>query len=212
MSMVLEASRLSRYADELKTTGSTLIPMGVVFDASTLKELERLQSLLPEEAVTQGDAGDTHDIYVRRIMVDRQGEVPQVVNRPHADQILDILNREECRNAIAELFQSQDAFHIRRAQMNRMTAGSFIGLHLDAASNPDYDYSMIIQLGHDFAGGDFVVHDDAGARHAYAATYGTVLLTTCKLRHEVARVTAGERNALVYFYSRHDGANRRHDA
>jgi len=123
--MVLEASQLSRYADELKTTGSTLIPMGVVFDASTLKELERLQSLLPEEAVTQGDAGDTHDIYVRRIMVDRQGEVPQVVNRPHADQILGILNREECRNAIAELFQSQDAFHIRRAQMNRMTAGSF---------------------------------------------------------------------------------------
>lgn len=214
MSTVMEtpSSTLSRYTRELEMTGSTLIPMGVVFDARTLQELERLQSLLPEEAVTQGDAGDTHDIHVRRIMIDRQGEEPQVVNRPHAEEILDILTRPACRDAIAELFRSDDAFHIRRAQMNRMTAGSFIGLHLDAASNPDYDYSMIIQLGRDFGGGDFVVHDDQGQQHAYAATYGTVLLTTCKLRHEVARVTHGERNALVYFYSRHDGANRRQEA
>ena len=93
--------------------------------------------------------------------------------------------------------------------MNRMTANSFIGVHLDAASNPDYDYSMIVQLGRAFEGGDFVVHDESGQQYAYRASYGSVLVTTCKYRHEVSKVTAGERNSLVYFYSRHAEANRR---
>ena len=110
---------------------------------------------------------------------------------------------------LAALFQSSDRFHIRRCQMNRMTANSFIGVHLDAASNPDYDYSMIVQLGRAFEGGDFVVHDESGQQYAYRASYGSVLVTTCKYRHEVSKVTAGERNSLVYFYSRHAEANRR---
>lgn len=214
MNAVVEAGTemLSKYVQELEQTGSTLIPKGVVFADEELEELDRLQSLLPEEAVTNGDAGDTHDIYVKRIMIDRAGEVPSIVNQPIAGKIVDLLSSSKCKRLIAELFQSVDAFHIRRAQMNRMTADSFIGIHLDAASNPDYDYSMIIQLGRSFEGGDFVVHGANGERHSYVAAYGTVLLTTCKLRHEVSRVLSGERNSLVYFYSRHDGVNRRRNA
>jgi len=212
VSNVVESNALDvylPYADELEQTGSTLIPAGLVFTEDEVIRLEGLQAQIAEETVTNGDAGDTHDIYVRRIMVDRAGELPTVVNQPFSGGILDILYGEPRAQILAALFRSDERFHIRRCQMNRMTANSFIGLHLDAASNPDYDYSMIVQLGRSFEGGDFVVHDDSGKQHAYRASYGSVLVTTCKYRHEVSKVTAGERNSLVYFYSRHGEANRR---
>lgn len=202
---------LARYAEELHATGSTLIPNGVIFGQGEIELLQNLQAQMPEEVVTSGDAGDTHDIHVKRIMVDKAGHPPLMVNLPHSEAILDVLSSAKCEAVIASLFRSGEKFHIRRAQMNRMTKGSFIGIHLDAASNPDYDYSMIIQLGKNFSGGDFLVHASDEQVHAYAARYGSVLVTTCKLRHEVGRVLDGERNSLVYFYARHDGVNRRSD-
>ncbi|AVJ23472.1 MULTISPECIES: 2OG-Fe(II) oxygenase [Pseudomonas] len=199
----------SQYAEELQSTGSTLIPAGIVFSGEEITRLAGLQAQIPEETVTNGDAGDKHAIYVRRIMVDRAGELPSTVNRPFSDGIIDILSGGQRPECLAALFQSQDPFHIRRCQMNRMIAGSFVGVHLDAASNPDYDYSMIVQLGRNFEGGAFVVHTDNGQQRSYMASYGSVLVTTCKYRHEVSKVLSGERNSLVYFYSKHAGANRR---
>ncbi|MEG0192549.1 MAG: hypothetical protein RR831_13840 [Stenotrophomonas sp.] len=205
-----EATTLfQQYAEELQRTGSTLIPAGLVFTEEEITRLEGLQAQIPEEAVTNGDAGDTHDIYVRRIMLDLAGEMPTLVNQPFSGAITDILSAEPRRSCLAELFQSNDPYFIRRCQMNRMTANSFIGLHLDAASNPDYEYSVIVQLGRAFEGGAFVVHTDDDQQHAYMASYASVLVTNCRYRHEVSTVLSGERNSLVYFYSKHGGVNRR---
>jgi len=197
------------YARTLRETGSVLIPGDIFFTAEEVRQLEQLQARLPEETVIDGDAGDKHSIYVRRILLDRAGEVPTAVNAPHSQQMLEILDAPARQQALSLLFGSTERQYIRRCQMNRMTAGSFIGRHLDAASNPDYDYSLILQLGHNFDGGDFIVHGENGQRYAYQSSYGTVLITVCTLRHEVSEVIAGERNSLVYFYARNDGANRR---
>ena len=203
------ASTLEPYARTLRETGSVRIPNGVFFTAEEVRQLEQLHAQLPEETVTDGDAGDKHSIYVRRILLDGAGQVPTVVNAPHSQQMLDILDAPARQQALSFLFGSNERQYIRRCQMNRMTAGSFIGLHLDAASNPDYDYSLILQLGQRFEGGDFIVHGREHERYAYQSSYGSVLVTVCTLRHEVSEVTAGERNSLVYFYARNDGANRR---
>jgi predicted 2-oxoglutarate/Fe(II)-dependent dioxygenase YbiX len=202
-------STLQPYARTLRETGSVLIPSGIFFTAEEVRQLEELQAQLPEETVTDGDAGDKHSIHVRRILLDRAGEVPTVVNAPQSQQMLEILDAPTRQQAVSLLFGSAQRQYIRRCQMNRMTAGSFIGRHLDAASNPDYDYSLILQLGKNFAGGDFVVHGQDGERYAYQSSYGSVLITVCTLHHEVSEVTAGERNSLVYFYARNDGVNRR---
>ena len=202
-------STLQPYARTLRETGSVLIPHGIFFTAEEVRELEQLQAQLPEETVTDGDAGDKHSIYVRRILLDRAGEVPTVVNAPQSQQMLEILDAPVRQQALSFLFDSAERQYIRRCQMNRMTAGSFIGSHLDAASNPDYDYSLILQLGKHFQGGDFVVHGQNGERYAYQSSYGSVLITVCTLHHEVSEVTDGERNSLVYFYARNDGVNRR---
>lgn len=198
-----------QYAEELERTGSTLIPAGMLFSNKEITRLENLQAQIQEETVTDGDAGDKHAIYVRRIMVDRAGELPITVNRPFSDRIITILSGGQRPLCLAELFQSQDPFHIRRCQMNRMIEQSYVGIHLDSASNPDYEYSVIVQLGRRFEGGEFVVYTHNEDQHSYMASYGSVLVTTCKYRHEVRKVLSGERNSLVYFYSRYAGANRR---
>ncbi|WP_164209336.1 2OG-Fe(II) oxygenase, partial [Stenotrophomonas maltophilia] len=70
-----------------------------------------------------------------------------------------------CNDNVMSLFRKlmgDDAFYVRRMQVNRMKAGSFIGRHLDTDSNPDYQYSIVLQLGTYFSGGQFVVYDRDG--------------------------------------------------
>jgi len=197
------------YSFELAARGTVVLPPGALFSPGEVVALERLQAQLPEEKVTAGDAGDTHDIFVRRIMVDRAGELPAIVNGPTAETIVSVLETAARKRVLTALF-GEDLV-LRRCQINRMVAGSFIGLHLDAESNPDYEISVIVQLGRKFEGGAFVVHPPHGTEQVYTPTYGTVVITTCKYRHEVTRVLANERTSLVYFYARHAGKNRRAD-
>lgn len=84
-------SGMADYAAQLREVGTVMLPAYVAFDAHELARIDALQARLPEEPVTAGDAGDTHDIYVRRIMVDRAGERPQLVNLPHSKTILNLL-------------------------------------------------------------------------------------------------------------------------
>ena len=197
------------YAIELRRKGSVLLPHNLLFTIQELENINVIQSLLSEEKVENGDAGDTHDIYVRRIMTDKAGELPKQVNRPYSDQILEIIYSQRRKAILAFLFGSTTDYIIRRGQFNRMVTGAFVGLHLDVDSNPDYEFSVIIQLGRDFEGGEFVVYPDDEDEQVFSPTYGTVLITICKFRHEVRKVLRGERCALVLFYAKNDEINRR---
>ena len=200
------------YLEEYWDCGTVLVPPDLIFSADEVEQLNDLQSRLPEEKVSNGDAGDTHDIYVRRIMTDKPGEPPTLVNRPFSDQILELLGDEKRQAIFSRILQSPSGLFIRRCQINRMVKDSFIGLHLDEASNPDYEFSVVIQLGRDFKGGEFVVYPPDGDKQIFYPAYGTVLISTCKFRHEVWKVLEHERNSLVYFYSGHGGINRREAA
>ncbi|MFG6964219.1 2OG-Fe(II) oxygenase [Burkholderia pseudomallei] len=200
---------MADYAAQLREVGTVMLPAYVAFDAHELARIDALQARLPEEPVTAGDAGDTHDIYVRRIMVDRAGERPQLVNLPHSETILNLLGDARRTRFFGDMFGTRAEYFLRRCQINRMLKDSFIGMHLDAASNPDYEFSVVIQLGRAFDGGEFVVHPQGRPPNVFAPAYGTVIVTSCAHRHEVRTVRANERTSLVYFYSRHNGANRR---
>jgi len=197
----------TKFATELKIHGSILLPPNLVFSSEEIKYLDELQSFIPEETVSDGDSGDIHDIYVRRIMTDRPGELPTKVNQPFSGQIVEILEDEKRSSIFKQIFDSDPQYIIRRCQINRMVKGSFVGIHLDAESNMSYEYSVIIQLGQEFEGGEFVVYPEHREPQIYFPTYGTVVITTCKFRHEVRKVTANERKSLVYFYSGQTGIN-----
>lgn len=116
-------------------------------------------STLPWEKILIGDADEENDLYVARFMTDR--DRPTVVNHALSELIIPRV----CNDNVMSLFRKlmgDDAFYVRRMQVNRMKAGSFIGRHLDTDSNPDYQYSIVLQLGTYFSGGQFVVYDRDG--------------------------------------------------
>ena len=97
---------------------------------------------------------------------------------------------------------------IRRAQVNRMEVGGFAGRHLDVASNPNYEYSIALQFGESFQGGEFVVYPPNGqAPVVLKPTLYSMTISNCRFPHEVREVTFGVRVSLVYFVSHSHGAN-----
>ena len=159
------------------------------------------------EKILIGDADEENDLYVARFMTDR--DRPTVVNHALSELIIPRV----CNDNVMSLFRKlmgDDAFYVRRMQVNRMKAGSFIGRHLDTDSNPDYQYSIVLQLGTYFSGGQFVVYDrDGNLRNDIKPEPRSVIISDCSYPHEVQRVTAGERVSLVFFVSRHADRNRR---
>ena len=194
------------YVNEFNKTGTVMMPIGVLFSESELDELNLLQNKLPEEYVELGDAGEPNDLFVRRVMVDYPGILPQKVNSPISDNILKILDNEEKHHHLIKFIKR--AGYIRRCQINRMVEGSFIGLHLDIDSNPDYLVSVVIQLGTEFSGGEFITSKQDGTQHYYMPDYGSVIISDCKIPHLVNTVDSNERVSLVYFYSFNDGINQ----
>ena len=196
---------LSEFAQEFRETGTTMVPLGLLFSQSELEELDALRSQLPEEYVELGDAGEPNDLYVNRIMVDHPGKKPVQVNGDSAKRIFEILNSRE-KHSLVSIF-TQGKAYIRRCQVNKMISGSFIGYHLDTDSNPDYLVSIVIQLGKDFDGGEFVTHKSDNNTLSFKPNFGSVIISDCTIPHEVKTVTKGERVSLVYFYSLNGGIN-----
>lgn len=161
---------------------------------------------LPYEQVLIGDAGEPNLVEVGRLMTDI--DRPQVVNADVTRPMLDVLGSPQRLAMLAELI-GVDRVHMRRAQINRMHAGSFIGLHLDQDSNPDYTVAVVLQMGSKFDGGEFAVHPPQGSLVTIRPQYRSVTISRCDFPHEVCLVAGGVRTSLVYFVADHDGANRR---
>ena len=165
--------------------------------------------LLPLERVVIGDAGEHNDVEVGRFLTDV--DRPQRVNEPLASRLLDILHSPDKADFYCRLLGTQ-AVTIRRAQVNTMSAGNYIGYHLDTDSNPDYGYSIVLQLGTDYAGGEFVAYDGERPVFDAAPEHRSALITRSDIPHEVKAVRAGRRISLVYFISVSSGDNRRPSA
>ena len=90
-----------------------------------------------------------------------------------------------------------------------MQDGNYIGYHLDTDSNPDYGYSVVLQLGREYAGGEFVAYGPDGPVHDTVPEHSSALITRSDIPHEVKPVRGGRRISLVYFISVSAGDNRR---
>lgn len=162
--------------------------------------------LLPHERVVIGDAGERNDVRVGRFVTDV--DRPERVNEPLASRLLEILHSPAKARFYRQLLGTE-VVTVRRAQVNTMSDGNYIGYHLDTDSNPDYGYSIVLQLGREYAGGEFVAY--AGQRPIFAAApeHRSALITRSDIPHEVKAVRAGQRISLVYFISASAADNRR---
>ncbi|MGY3611069.1 MULTISPECIES: 2OG-Fe(II) oxygenase [unclassified Bradyrhizobium] len=206
---LLSEDALAKYRSELADKGTVLIAPETLFTKDELTRIDQLQCGIPEETVREGDAGDSHNVFVKRVRLDHPGHHPSNVNGTASTQIIELVERTERVSALRRIFGGSSECVIRRCQIHRMPPGSFVGVHLDAESDPDFEYSVIVQLARDFEGGEFVVYPTEREPQVFRPHLGTVVITTCSFRHEVRLVHAGERRSLVYFCSKYRGANRR---
>lgn len=203
-------TQIAQITQSLAANGCAYItPSDALYDEQDWELMNQVlaNSTLPWEKILIGDADEENDLYVARFMTDR--DRPTVVNHALSELIIPRV----CNDNVMSLFRKlmgDDAFYVRRMQVNRMKAGSFIGRHLDTDSNPDYQYSIVLQLGTYFSGGQFVVYDrDGNLRNDIKPEPRSVIISDCSYPHEVQQVTAGERVSLVFFVSRHADRNRR---
>ena len=115
------------------------------------------------------------------------------------------------KKIFGEIISHEKELYIRRVQVNKMYKDSFIGYHLDVDSNPDYLAAVVIQIGAEFEGGDYVVYKNKEDKkpNVFKPFYQSMIISNCLRPHEVTKVVSGERISLVFFLCSHDGNNKR---
>ena len=175
-------------------------------DFETLKEASENISY---ETVHIGDAGEKNKVEVGRFMTDV--DRPEVVNNEYSKKVLNILNDIKYKKIFGEIISYEKELYVRRVQVNKMYKDSFIGYHLDVDSNPDYLAAVVIQIGAEFEGGDYVVYKNKDDKNpnVFKPFYESMIISNCLRPHEVTKIVSGERISLVFFLCSHGGNNRR---
>jgi hypothetical protein len=190
----------------LKNFGTVLIKGKENFiSVNDFTKIEKLIYRIPKEYISIGDAGEKNNLNVSRLMTDI--DEPKIVNKKFSKAVLDILNKKYL-NELKKII-SKKKIYIRRAQVNFMKKNSFVGFHLDTDSNPDYLYAIILQLGHKYKGGNYVVYKNKKTKKVFKPDYRSVMISDCKIPHEVTKVTDGQRTSFVFFLSSNFEKNKR---
>lgn len=121
-------------------------------------------------------------------MEDQKGQLPVYRNDPWGKRVVEILSSGKSREFFNGIM-GEECF-IRRCQANQLEAGNFIGKHIDTYSNLEYRYSVVIQFGKDYGGGEFFV-DYEGKEHQLKTGYADVLINRCEIPTACARWKAG---------------------
>ena len=190
---------------DLKKFGTVMVKGNKNFiSAKDFLIIEKNLKKIPKEYVTIGDAGEKNSVNVSRLMTDIKK--PKMVNKRYSKKVINILNKNYL-DTFKKIVSKKKLF-IRRAQVNFMKKNSFVGYHLDVDSNPDYLYAVILQLGNKFTGGNYVVYKKK-SKKTFKADYKSVIISDCKIPHEVTKVTSGLRTSFVFFLSNHFKKNQR---
>lgn len=169
-----------------------------IFNDEQLNRMNHLVDVVPKKKVTLGDVGDDNNLLVGRFMNDEEGKCPQVLNGEMGEEMVSILNASFSQEYFSKLL-GKDYF-IRRCQANILTEGSHIGTHIDTYSNMNYIFSIVVQFGKEYGGGEFYVNHD-GKEEFIKTAYGDILINKCEIPHGVKKVDSGHRKTLVFFLS-----------
>tara|TARA_B100001057_G_C22670505_1_gene879662 strand:+ start:313 stop:927 length:615 start_codon:yes stop_codon:yes gene_type:complete len=200
--------QIKKYHKDLKNIGTILIDKKNSFiEDKDFLFVEKNLKKIPREHIVIGDAGEKNNVDVCRLMTDLKK--PKIVNKKYSTKVLDLLNVKYL--PFFKKIVNKKKLYIRRAQVNFMKKNSFVGYHLDIDSNPDYLYAVVLQLGSKFTGGDYVVHKNKNKKNIFKPKYKSVILSDCKIPHEVTKVRSGERVSFVFFLSGHYKNNKRKD-
>ena len=202
MNNILSQEKLSYY----KNGTIMLEEKNNIFSEIELQKLENLADELPFEHIEIGDADEPNFLEVGRLITDI--EEPKLVNDLISNQVIDIIGSDE-RMEFYKFLLDKPELYIRRMQYNVMGEGCFVGLHLDTDSNPDYLVAVVVQLGGNFKGGEYVVYGGDIPPRSFSPPRFSVIFSDCRYEHEVTKITSGLRKSLVFFLSTNGGKNMR---
>ena len=177
-----------------------------IFSTPELQELEKLADKLPFEHIEIGDADEPNFLEVGRLITDV--DESRFVNEDISNKVFSIVGSEKRMEFYKFLLNEKDLF-IRRMQYNVMGKNCFVGLHLDTDSNPDYLVAVVVQLGGNFEGGEYVVYGGDIPPRSFSPPRFSVIFSNCEYEHEVKKVKSGLRKSLVFFLSTNNGKNKR---
>ena len=177
-----------------------------IFSEVELQKLENLADELPFEHIEIGDADEPNFLEVGRLITDI--DKPKLVNDLISKQVIDIVGSDE-RMKFYKFLLDKSELYIRRMQYNVMGEGCFVGLHLDTDSNPDYLIAVVVQLGGNFKGGEYVVYGGNIPPRSFSPPRFSVIVSDCRYEHEVTKIKSGLRKSLVFFLSTNNGKNTR---
>tara|TARA_B100001996_G_C18646491_1_gene587625 strand:+ start:380 stop:997 length:618 start_codon:yes stop_codon:yes gene_type:complete len=188
--------------------GTLMIPESEgPFNENEIKQLEQICKDVDKEFVKVGDAGEPNHVHVGRFMTDIKK--PEIVNKKYSLPLIKILNQDKIIDYIKKSIGVKEKLYLRRIQFNQIDENCFVGYHLDIDSNPDYLVACVIQFGSNFDGGIYRVYKSKEKFYDYIPSYGSLIISDCRLPHEVTNVTKGNRKSLVFFLSKENGLNKR---
>ena len=136
---------------------------------------------------------------------------PEIAKNPFSEKVVSILSKQKVFDFIKKVSGSEGNLYLRRVQFNQIDKGNFVGYHLDTDSNPDYIAACVVQLGSDYTGGKYRVHQKDGTHNDFTSGFGDLIISNCNYPHEVTKVESGNRKSLVFFVSNDPGKNKRNN-
>ena len=194
------------------TKGTILVNKDDEINPISKEDLNELLSCcekVDKEFVEIGDAGESNNLLVGRFMTDVKK--PEIVKNPFSEKVLSILSKQKVFDFIKKISGSMGNLYLRRVQFNQIDKGNFVGYHLDTDSNPDYIAACVVQLGSDYTGGKYRVHQKDGTHNDFTSGFGDLIISNCNYPHEVTKVESGNRKSLVFFVSNDAGKNKRNN-
>lgn len=191
-----QAIEIARH--QLDTYAYASLKASLLFSEDQLHYLDSACQAIPKTIIEIGDVGEENFLSVGRFMEDHKGQLPVYRNAPYGEHVVGILSCGKARAFFDEVMENP--CFIRRCQANVLEAGNFIGKHIDTYSNLEYRYSVVIQFGKRYNGGEFFVEYGGGELETKTG-YADVLINRCEIPHGVRPVTSGTRSSLVFFLS-----------
>lgn len=183
---------------QLHTDAYARLKASQLFSDEDIDYLETACQVIPKTIIKIGDVGEENFLAVGRFMEDQKGQLPVYRNTPYGERVVEILSSGKSREFFNGIMEGE--CFIRRCQSNLLEAGNYIGKHIDTYSNLEYRYSVVIQFGRQYEGGEFFIEHE-GQESQFKTGYADVLINRCEIPHGVRKVQNGTRSSLVFFLS-----------
>lgn len=148
-------------------------------------------------SASHGDTYEDVKCQVTRIKI-------QYIRKYLDQQIEKIFTQPKLQDFFRDVTELKNPY-IDRLQALIYDEGGFLAQHIDKDSCADYHYSVVMTLSSDFKGGAFkILHPEKGLLAFQPPKY-SFLFTPCEYPHEVAEVTQGRRQSVVFFLMENPG-------